>query len=168
MGAEYPVYVVDDDADLRGVLHFICAEQGIEALSFESGEQFLAALDDLGPGCVLLDMRMPRKNGLQVQADMRARGREMPVVAITGYGDVEMAVQSMRLGAIDFLEKPFEAAVLVEALERGIHRLEETERDDSPWYPSARLFRQERISDWDAVVARVRMELDRFIAAQAS
>jgi two-component system response regulator FixJ len=124
LDARHPVYLVDDDPHMRELIGFICKDIGITCRSFESGEQFLASIDELEPGCVLLDMRMPRKHGLQVQEEMVARGRPLPVVAMTGYGDVEMAVQSMRFGAVDFLEKPFETEVLVEALERGFARLE--------------------------------------------
>jgi len=119
----YPVYVVDDDPSMRDWLALICDEEGHECRGFASGEAFLAALDHLDPGCVLLDMRMPRRDGLQVQAELARRGRPMPVIAMTGYGDVEVAVQSMRLGALDFLEKPFETAVLAEAIERAFRAL---------------------------------------------
>jgi two-component system response regulator FixJ len=119
----FPVYVVDDDNDVRQLMCFICQDRGIPCRSFTGGAEFLEALDELESGCVLLDMRMPRKNGLQVQTEMVDRGRAFPVIAMTGYGDVEMAVQSMKLGAVEFLEKPFAQDVLVEALARGFARL---------------------------------------------
>lgn len=119
------VYVVDDDPSVRDWAEMVCEDLGLSCRSFASGEEFLGALDALAPGCILLDMRMPRPNGLAVQAELAARGSEMPVIAMTGYGDVDVAVQSMRLGAIEFLEKPFTRDVLKEALETGFRRLGE-------------------------------------------
>ena len=129
MGSEHlagAVYVVDDDPSVRDWAEMVCEELGFSCLTFGGGEEFLAALDGLAPGCILLDMRMPRPNGLSVQAELTARENPMPVIAMTGYGDVDVAVQSMRLGAIEFLEKPFARDVLQEALENGFRRLEQS------------------------------------------
>jgi two-component system response regulator FixJ len=122
----YPVYVVDDDEGVRALLADLCEDRSIVCRGFASGEEFLAALDELEPGCVLLDMRLPRRSGLQVQAEMARRGRVFPVIAITGYGGVDMAVESMKMGALDFIEKPFANDVLFEALELGFARLSGT------------------------------------------
>jgi len=119
----YLVYVVDDEKDVRDLLGQICEDRGFACRGFASGEEFLDALDDLEPGCVLLDMRLPRRNGLQVQAEMARRGRAFPVIAITGYAGVDMAVESMRMGAVDFIEKPFTHDVLFEALDRACARI---------------------------------------------
>jgi len=119
----FPVYVVDDDASLRSWAELLLEELELEGRTFPDGEAFLSAHDELSPGCVLLDMRMPQPNGLSVQAELGARGSCMPVIAMTGYGDVDVAVQSMRLGAIEFPEKPFSAEVLKAALEEGFRQL---------------------------------------------
>jgi two-component system response regulator FixJ len=119
------VYVVDDDPSVREWAEMVCEALGFSCRTFEGGEEFLEALDGLAPGCVLLDMRMPRPNGLAVQAALAAKGSRMAVIAMTGYGDVDVAVQSMRLGAIEFLEKPFARPVLEEALRNGFRRLAE-------------------------------------------
>jgi two-component system response regulator FixJ len=124
----HPVYIVDDDPLIRTWLEAFCEEELLESRSFASGEEFLRALDELEPGCVLLDIRMPRGDGLQVQAELARRGSTLPVIAMSGYGDVDVAVQSMRLGAIEFLEKPFTRAVLKEALDNGFRRLDEGSR----------------------------------------
>jgi len=108
---------------VRDLLVDLCEDRGLACRAFSSGEEFLGALQDLEPGCVLLDMRLPQLNGLQVQAEMQSRGRAFPVIAITGYADVDMAVDSMRMGAVDFLEKPFDTAVLFEAIGRGLAML---------------------------------------------
>lgn len=130
MARPYPIYVVDDDPGIRELIVLMSEDQGIAARTFEGGEQFLAALDSLEPGCVLLDMRMPRKNGIQVQEELAARGRRLPVVAITGYGDVDMAVQSMKLGAVEFLEKPFTTDVLMDAVKLAFQQLEDMEAQE--------------------------------------
>ena len=123
MPAGRAVYIVDDDPLIRGWLESFCEDQGLASRSFASGEEFVRALDELEPGCVLLDMRMPRGGGLQVQAELARRGTVMPVIAMTGYGDVDVAVQSMRLGALDFLEKPIGIDVLQAAIEAAFRRL---------------------------------------------
>lgn len=119
----YPVYVVDDQPEMRDFLCELCRDRGLDCREFDDGESFLADLEGLDPGCVLLDIRMPRRNGLQVQAEMARRGRTLPVIAMSGRIDVETVVDSMKLGALDFLEKPFANDTLFEALDRGFERL---------------------------------------------
>ena len=128
MPKSYPVYVIDDEEPVREMLVELCSDRSLACRSFADGEEFLAALDGLDPGCVLLDMRLPRLNGLQIQAQIAKRGRALPVVAITGHADAEMAFESMKMGAVDFLEKPFLGEVLFEAIGRAFARLEEMER----------------------------------------
>jgi two-component system response regulator FixJ len=123
--AAHPIYVVDDDPEIHGWIETLCRDHDLSCRPFGDGDEFLAAAAGLVPGCVLLDMRMPKKNGLQVQEELVHRGIAMPVVAMTGYGDIDVAVQSMRLGAIDFLEKPFAPSVLFEALTRAFSELHE-------------------------------------------
>ena len=123
MGETFPVYVVDDDPSIRGWAELMCEDMGLSCRTFSGGDTFLQAVDALEPGCVLLDMRMPGADGLAVQTKLAARGRRMPVVAMTGYGDVDVAVQSMRLGATEFLEKPLSRQVLEEALQGAFRRL---------------------------------------------
>jgi two-component system response regulator FixJ len=117
------IYVVEDNPGMREYLRLLFADRGYTCQSFENGEDFLAAYPDLDPGCVILDMHMPRKNGLQVQAEMARLGEALPVVAVTGHGDAEMAVDSMRLGAVDFLQKPFEEEMLFDAIDLGFAKL---------------------------------------------
>lgn len=123
----YPMYLVEDDEPVRELLIKLCAGRGLDCRGFADGDEFLAVLDELEPGCVLLDMRLPRLSGLQVQAQMLERGRALPVVAITGHADADMAVESMKMGAVDFLEKPFRGEVLFEAIGRAFARLEQRE-----------------------------------------
>lgn len=127
MPGPFPVYVVDDDPAIHDWMELVCEDLGHACRGFSGGEAFLAALEDLEPGCILLDMRMPKPNGLAVQSELSRRGCAMPVIAMTGYGDVDVAVQSMKLGALDFLEKPFSREVLVDALERGFAQLRQAD-----------------------------------------
>ena len=129
MSQSHPVYIVEDEPAVRDLLGALCSHQGFTCRAFNNGEEFLDALDGLEPGCVLLDMRLPRRNGLEVQAEMKSRGHAFPVIALTGYADVDMAVESMKLGAVDFLEKPFDSDVLFDAIERGFAMLDETRSD---------------------------------------
>ena len=117
------VHVVDDDPSARDWAEIVCQDLGLACRTFAGGEAFLEALDELEPGCILLDMRMPRPNGLAVQAELAARGNRLPVIGMTGYGDVDVAVQSMRLGALEFIEKPFSRDVLADALSTGFRKL---------------------------------------------
>ena len=123
MSESFPVYVVDDDPNIRSWAEMLTDDLGLTCRTFSGGSDFLSALEELEAGCVLLDMRMPKPNGLAVQTELAARGSPMPVIAMTGYGDVDVAVQSMKLGAIEVLEKPFSREVLANALEQGFGRL---------------------------------------------
>ena len=125
MPKTYPIYIVEDEELVRELLVDLCAEQGAASRGFADGDEFLAALPDLTPGCVLLDMRLPRLTGLQIQAEMVKRGKALPVVAITGHADADMAVESMKMGAVDFLEKPVRTEVLFEAIGRAFARVEQ-------------------------------------------
>jgi two-component system response regulator FixJ len=117
MSEPYPIYVVDDDEAIRRSLSFMLKTSGYAVRLFEGGLPFLKAAADLEPGCVLLDVRMPDMDGLEVQRELRARGVMLPVVIMTGHGDIDMAVGAMKAGASDFVEKPFEKAALLGCVE---------------------------------------------------
>jgi two-component system response regulator FixJ len=124
------VYIIDDDSSVRRSMRFVLAAAGYESRPFASGEDFLEELPHLQPGCVLLDVRMPQLNGLQVLSTMRKSGNRFPVLVITGHGDVPTAVEAMKLGADDFLEKPFVDDVLLRSLETLSARLGEDAEHD--------------------------------------
>jgi two-component system response regulator FixJ len=113
------VHVVDDDAAVRESLAELLRSVGMEALTYPSGDAFLAGLRDEGerPRAVLLDVRMPGTSGMAVLARLRAEWPDLPVVMITGHGDIEMAVRAMKLGAKDFITKPVAAQVLLDRLQ---------------------------------------------------
>lgn len=119
------VHVVDDDRDVRLSISFMLGAAGFESRPFASGQDFLESLDDLVPGAILLDIRMPEVDGFQVMAALAERGIDWPVVVMTGHGEVAIAVRAMKLGAIDFIEKPFGEEVLLSSLERAFELLKD-------------------------------------------
>jgi two-component system response regulator FixJ len=117
------VHLVDDDDAIRRSVGFMLKTSGFHVRTYESGTQLLKAGPELETGCILLDIRMPGMDGLEVQEALKSRGVTLPVIIMTGHGDVSLAVQAMKAGAVDFIEKPFEKAVLLSAIEQGIDRL---------------------------------------------
>ena len=120
---EFPVYLVDDDDSVRRSVGFMLKTSGLKVESFTSGVEFLKEARKLEPGAILLDIRMPGMDGLEVQAALNERGVTFPVIVMTGHGDVEVAVRAMKGGAVDFIEKPFDKAVVLEALDEAFERI---------------------------------------------
>lgn len=116
------VYLVDDDEAIRRSASFMLKTSGFSVQSFASGPELLKERT-LARGCILLDVRMPQMDGIEVQKELHARGITHPVIIMTGHGDVDVAVQAMKNGAVDFIEKPFEKAVLLCAIEEGFARI---------------------------------------------
>lgn len=123
-----PVYLIDDDDGVRRSVGFMLKTSGYVVEAFASGDQFLSQLRTLDPGCILLDVRMPGRDGLEVLAELRERGVPYPVIIMTGHGDIDMAVKAMKGGALDFIEKPFDKPSLLDALEHAGNRLTNNER----------------------------------------
>ena len=121
------VHVVDDEEAIRRSLDFLLRTAGYQVEKWPDGESFLKGADPALPACVLLDVRMPGMDGLQVQEEMAGHGLNLPVIVLTGHGDISTAVRAMQSGAIDFLEKPFNRERLIEALEAGFVRLSDKE-----------------------------------------
>lgn len=119
------VHVVDDDRDVRRSISFMLGTTDLKSRPFVSGSDFLESLDELDPGCVLLDIRMPEIDGFQVMAELANKGADWPVIIMTGHGEVSVAVRAMKLGAVDFVEKPFEEEVLLGSLERAFELLKD-------------------------------------------
>ena len=116
------VYIVDDDDAVRDSLDLLLAAAGFETLTFDSAEAFLAAPHKATGGCLLSDIRMPGASGLDLMATLQARGAACPVVLITGHGDVPLAVEAMKRGAHDFIEKPFDDGRLIGAVASALAR----------------------------------------------
>lgn len=126
--SERIVHLVDDDEAIRRSAGFMLKTSGYQVKAYASGVELLNEGKDLPPGCILLDVRMPEMDGLQVQKALQERGVGYPVIVMTGHGDVGVAVQAMKSGAVDFIEKPFEKAVLLSAIEEGFSRIEQAGR----------------------------------------
>lgn len=117
------VHVVDDDAAIRRSVGFMLKTTGHRVESYESGNELLKKSGDLEEGCILLDIRMPGMDGLEVQQALQEKGVNLPVIIMTGHGDVNLAVKAMKAGAVDFIEKPFEKNALLRSLDEGFGRL---------------------------------------------
>jgi two-component system response regulator FixJ len=117
------VHLVDDDEAIRRSVGFMLKTSGYHVRTYESGVELLKSGPNFESGCILLDIRMPSMDGLEVQTALKDRGVTLPVIIMTGHGDVSLAVHAMKAGAVDFIEKPFEKAVLLAAIEHGVERL---------------------------------------------
>lgn len=118
--ADATVHVIDDDAALRDSLAFLLGSAGLLVRSFESAQAFLQELASIEAGCVVTDIRMPGIDGLELLRLLQEMGKGLPVIVMTGHGDVPLAVKAMRLGATDFVEKPFEDEVMIDAVRSAL------------------------------------------------
>jgi two-component system response regulator FixJ len=110
------VHLIDDDEAVRAALSFVLEMNDLPAQTYESALEFLGVAESLQGGCIVTDVRMPEMSGLELVRALRERGVKLPVVMITGHGDVPLAVEAMRAGVIDFIEKPFDDAVLLRSI----------------------------------------------------
>lgn len=122
MSTESIVYIIDDNDDLRQTLCTLLATAGIESAGFRSAEAFLEGFDPERPGCALLDMIMKGMSGLALQKELQIRGSILEIIFLTAYGDVASAVEAMKLGAFDFLEKPFANQDLLDLVRHAIDK----------------------------------------------
>ena len=125
------VYVVDDDASLRGALEALFDTVGLETRTYATAGDFLAAELADRPGCIVIDVRLPDMNGLDFQTRLVQMGIRLPVVMITGYGNIPMSVRAMKRGAVDFLSKPFHDQDMLDAVMAAIERDRERRAIDS-------------------------------------
>jgi FixJ family two-component response regulator len=116
------VHVVDDDASMRSALEGLFDSVGLQTLTYATAEDFLSASRADRPGCIILDVRLPDVNGLEFQSRLGQIGVGMPVIMITGFGDIEMSVRAMKRGAVDFLPKPFRDQDMLDAVIAAIER----------------------------------------------
>jgi two-component system response regulator FixJ len=117
------VHLVDDDLSVRRSVGFMLKTSGLQVRTYESGAQLLERSAELDEGCILLDIRMPGMDGLEVQQALQEKGVALPVIIMTGHGDVGLAVRAMKAGAVDFIEKPFEKIALLAGLDEAFRRL---------------------------------------------
>jgi RNA polymerase sigma factor (sigma-70 family) len=152
------VYIVDDDEAVRDSLRWLLEANNYRVRAFPSGESFLAEYDEKRPGVLIVDVRMPGMSGLELQEQLIARKSTMPIVFITGHGDVPMAVSTIKKGAIDFLEKPFDESDLREIVGRMFEQANE------------RLSQAQAQREHDAMLARLtareQQVLERIVAGR--
>ncbi|MBL6614990.1 MAG: response regulator transcription factor FixJ [Reyranella sp.] len=154
------VHVIDDDADVRQSLAFLLTAAGFTVRVHESAVAFLTVLPEATQGCVITDIRMPQMNGLELQRRLGELKAGLPVIVMTGHGDVPMAVEAMKAGAVDFIEKPFDDEVLLSAVRAALaHRARESARDARTLEIQARI---KRLSE------REREVLERLVVGKAN
>lgn len=149
------IHVVDDDPALRRALLFLLESLGWPVVAHASAEDFLAAWRADVPGCVVLDIRMPSMSGLELQQVMRNRGIRLPIVFLTGHADVSVAVQAMKHGACDFIEKPFKDQVLLDAVAQAVRGSSEA---------LAEQYRQRQVADVLSRLSPREQEVARLVA----
>jgi two-component system response regulator FixJ len=117
---ETPVLIVDDDDDVRDSLRALLESAGFKVRDFDSAKKVLADMDVRQSACLIADIRMPDMDGLELQEELKRRGIGLPVIVVTGHGDVPLAVRAMKAGALDFIEKPFDGELMLESVKRAI------------------------------------------------
>jgi two-component system response regulator FixJ len=125
------VHVIDDDADVRQSLAFLLSTVGLAVRVHDSATSFLKILPEIQDGCIVTDVRMPGMDGIELQRRLRSDGNAIPVIVITGHGDIALAVDAMKAGAADFIEKPFDDEVLIGAIKTALARRADTRERDA-------------------------------------
>jgi two-component system response regulator FixJ len=160
MSHDQVVHVVDDDVAVRQSLAFLLGSAGLSVRLYDSALSFLAALPGLANGCVVTDIRMPEMDGLEMQRHLRSQGVELPVIVITGHADVPLAVEAMKAGAIDFIEKPFDDGALLAAIRTALDvQVREAQKESR----TAEIMRRV-----DSLSDRERQVLDGLVAGKAN
>ncbi len=121
IGSPAPVvYIVDDDNGMRTSLAWLLESVGVKSEGFANAADFLQAFDANAPACLVLDVRMPETSGFDVQAELNARGATLPIIFVSGHGDIPMSVRALQNGAIDFVEKPYNSQQMLERIQRAM------------------------------------------------
>jgi two-component system, LuxR family, response regulator FixJ len=158
MPDECTVHVIDDDQAVRESLAFLLTAAGLEVRTHDSGEALLDMLEGITSGCVVTDVRMPQMSGLDLLQRVRQTRPDLPVIVITGHGDVPLAVEAMKAGAADFLEKPFDDEALLSAVEGALQRQASGEGRDAE--------RRELAQRIEALSGRERQVLEGLVAGR--
>jgi len=160
MPPDATVFVVDDDEAVRRFLCGLIGSVGLRAEAYASAQDFLEAYQSGRPGCLLLDIRMPGMSGLELQRELVERAPDLPVIILTGHGNVQVAVHAMKAGAVDFIEKPFNNELLLDRIQKAVAK---SLRADS------NRVRQDEISDRiRRLTAREHQVLDLVVAGQTN
>ena len=131
MAVEAVVHIIDDDDAVRQSLAFLLGTAGVAVRTYESAVAFVGALPKIGAGCVITDVRMPGMTGMELLGYFKEHQIGLPVIVITGHGDVPLAVEAMKIGAVDFIEKPFDDDVMLAAVRAALTRGEITGKRDA-------------------------------------
>jgi two-component system response regulator FixJ len=126
MQHDQTIYVIDDDDAVRQSLQFMLKAAGITTRTFESAKAFMEALPQITAGCIVTDVRMPEVTGIDLLRHIMKNNPDLPVIVITGHGDISLAVEAMKIGAVDFLEKPFDGQQLLTAVRSALSREADT------------------------------------------
>ena len=164
MVTEQIVHVIDDDEAMRDSLEFMLDAAGLTARSWHSAIGFLAALPELAPGCIVTDVRMPDMTGLELVQQLKALGRTDPIIVITGHADVPLAVEAMKAGVVDFIEKPFDNQRLLNAVRAAL--AQGTSEDGAAQQDNEE--RRRILERIESLSARERQVLDGLVAGQAN
>ena len=154
------VFIVDDDEAVRDSLALLLRSVGLEVAVFDSAQTFLDELSEDYCGCLVLDIRMPGMSGMELLQRLRDQNNELPVIFITGHGDVPMAVEAMKLGALDFLQKPFRDQELLDRIQQALAQESSKRR--------SRASRDQLRQRLTALTARERQVLDRLLEGKAN
>ena len=160
MAAEPMVHVIDDDEAARYSLEFLIDCAGLPVRAYPSAPAFLAALADRTPGCIVTDVRMPEMTGIELVARLKALGVSDPVIVITGHADVPMAIEAMKQGVADFIEKPFSDDTILAAIRAALSRRNDLDQ--------ARAERADIIARMDSLSPREREVLDGLVQGHAN
>lgn len=160
MTPEPTVFVIDDDKAVRHFLRGLIASVNLRVEAFTSAQEFLAAYRSSSPGCLLLDIRMPGMSGLELQQELSVRGIDLPVIVLTGHGNVQVAVHAMKAGAVDFIEKPFNNELLLDRVQKAVAKSVDTYED--------RIKRDEILNRRKLLTPRERQVLDLVVAGESN
>ena len=160
MTPEKTVHVVDDDEAVRRFLRGLIQSVGLKVETFATAQEFLDTCEADRPGCLLLDIRMPGISGLELQAELKRRAINIPIIILTGHGDVKVAVHAMKAGAVDFIEKPFSNELLLDAIQKAI--------GDGLRAGGSRVRRQEIMHRLETLTTRERQVLDMVASGQTN
>ncbi len=154
------VLIIDDDESVREALLFLMKSVNLNAKAYDSASQFMAGYEADVPGCLISDIRMPGMSGLELQQVLKKRNSQMPIIFITGHGDIAMAVEAIKQGAVDFLTKPFRDQDLLDSINAAMERDQQQRRKlDELEIVTKRL---------GTITARERQVLDRVVAGKAN
>ncbi len=129
MAGDALVHVIDDEADVRQALALLLRSVGLASRVYASAQEFLDGYQPGATGCLVIDVRLPGMSGLELQESLASQGVALPVIMMTGHGDIPMAVRAMRAGALDFVEKPFHDQLLLDRIHEGIRRSQQLQDD---------------------------------------